>query len=31
MWQKKTLKATAKKAVRAMEDAAENMSQHMGM
>ena len=29
--QKKTLKATAKKAVRAMEDAAENMTQHMGM
>ena len=29
--QKKTLKATAKKAVRAMEDAAENMTQSMGM
>ena len=29
--QKKTLKATAKKPVRAMEDAAENITQHMGM
>ena len=29
--QKKTLKATAKKAMRAMEDAAENMTQSMGM
>ena len=29
--QKKTMKATAKKAIRAMEDAAENMTQHMGM
>ena len=27
----KTMKAPAKKAIRAMEDAAENMTQHMGM
>lgn len=29
--QKKTLKSTAKKAVRAVEDAAENMTQHLSM
>lgn len=29
--QKKTLKATAKKAVRAMEDVAEHVTQNMGM
>ena len=29
--QKKTLKATAKKAVRAAEDVAENVSQRLGM
>ena len=29
--QRKTLKSTAKKAVRAVEDAAENMTQHLSM